>query len=210
MKSTLLKKGILALAGASAVAMAAPAMADDITRKGFTFPEDGEMKIVVFRPDVTVGSQKVSGLVEPNAEWTETARENIQGKLIERAAALNADLTFIDELEGEDAELLTEYRGLFEAVSSSIFTHVTVGDKLATKTERVPVTRNGRTRNREVQQLDQHRQRLGQHQQERQRAEQDCAAEVQSMRRQTPSLSWARPSSASFSRPACSERAANG
>ena len=154
MKNSIFKKGMLALAGASAVAMAAPAAADDMTRQGFTFPENGEMKIVVFRPDVAVGSQKVSGLVEPNAEWTEAARANIQQKLVERAELLNADLTFIDELEGEDAELLTEYRGLFEAVSSSIFTHVTVGDKLATKIERVPVTRNGRTKMRNVQQLD--------------------------------------------------------
>ncbi|UAB79097.1 hypothetical protein INR77_05250 [Erythrobacter sp. SCSIO 43205] len=154
MKKPPFKKGLLALVSASAVALSTPAAADDITRADFTFPDDGTMKIVVFRPDVSVGSQKVSGLVEPNAEWTETARANIQAKMVERASALNADLTFIDELEGEDAELLTEYRGLFEAVSSSIFTHVTVGDKLATKTERVPVTRNGRTRNREVQKLD--------------------------------------------------------
>ena len=155
MKNSIFKKGLLALAGASAVAMAAPAAADDLTRQGFTFPENGEMKIVVFRPDVAVGSQKVSGLVEPNAEWTEAARANIQAKLVERAELLNADLTFIDELEGEDAELLTEYRGLFEAVSSSIFTHVTVGDKLATKTERVLVRQaNGRNKKRNVQQLD--------------------------------------------------------
>ena len=78
MKNSILKKGMLALAGASAFAMAAPAAADDMTRQGFTFPENGEMKIVVFRPDVAVGSQKVSGLVEPNAEWTEAARANIQ------------------------------------------------------------------------------------------------------------------------------------
>ena len=52
-----LRAGALALAGASAVAISAPAAADDLTRSGFTFPDDGAMKIVVFRPDVSVGSQ---------------------------------------------------------------------------------------------------------------------------------------------------------
>ncbi|MDY7098702.1 MAG: hypothetical protein SXU28_11240, partial [Pseudomonadota bacterium] len=86
------RTGLVALSGASMLAFAAPASADDITREGFTFPESGEMKIVVFRPDVSVGSQKVGGLVEPNAEWTETARTNIQAKLVERAQLLNADM----------------------------------------------------------------------------------------------------------------------
>lgn len=154
MKTKALKSAFLALAGASMFAMSAPAAADDLARTGFTFPEDGTMKIVVFRPDVSVGSQKVSGLVEPNAEWTEAARTNIQAKLVERAEALNANLEFIDELEGEDAKLLTEYRALFEAVAGSVFTHVTAGDNLASKMTEEKYTRGGRTRTRKVQMLD--------------------------------------------------------
>lgn len=139
------RSGAMALAGAAMVAFAAPAAAGDITREGFVFPADGDMKIVVFRPDVTVGSQKVSGLVEPNAEWTEAARANIKAKLIERANVLNAQLSFVDELEGEDAAVLTEYRALFEAVSGAIFTHVTVGDDLETK-EKTVIDDRGRAR----------------------------------------------------------------
>ena len=143
-----------ALAAATMLATAAPAQADDITRADFAFPEDGQMKIVVFRPDVRVGSLKVGGVDEPNAEWTEQARENIQIQMRERANLLNADLQFIDELEGENAELLTEYRALFEAVSGSVFQHVTAGDKLATKYKKVEVKERGRTRTRRVQELD--------------------------------------------------------
>lgn len=132
----------------------APAYAGSTTAEGFSFPADGQMKIVVFRPDVHVGSLKVGGLDEPNAEWTEQARANIQQKLEERASLMNAEIKFIDELEGENAALLTDYRALFEAVSGSIFQHVTVGDKLATKTITKEETLHGRTKKVKVQKLD--------------------------------------------------------
>lgn len=138
----------LACAGAS------PAEAKSNTAEGFTFPADGKMKIVVFRPDVHVGSLKIGGLDEPNAEWTEQARANIQAKLQERAGLMNAEVTFVDDLEGENAALLTEYRGLFEAVSGSIFQHVTVGDKLATKTIVKEVGTGSSARKTKVQKLD--------------------------------------------------------
>lgn len=155
MISKTFRAACVALAGASMLAVSAPAAADDMTRAGFNFPENGEMKIVVFRPDVRVGSLGAGGVDEPNAEWTEQARENIRIKMEERAAALDANLEFIDELEGEDAELLSEYRALFEAVSGSVFQHVTVGDKLATKNPLVETrSSNGRVRQRRQLQLD--------------------------------------------------------
>ncbi|MEM1195851.1 MAG: hypothetical protein AAGH57_07080 [Pseudomonadota bacterium] len=148
------RAGAVAIVSASTLALSAPLAADDITREGFNFPDDGTMKIVVFRPDVSVGSQKAGGIVEPNAEWTESARANIQKKLVEHGALFNANLDFIDELEGEDAELLTEYRGLFEAVSGSIFTHVTAGDALASKEKTVEYKSGRTTRTKKVQMLD--------------------------------------------------------
>lgn len=148
------RAGVIALAGASMLAFAAPAMAGDTTRDGFAFPADGSMKIVVFRPDVSVGTQKAGGIVEPNADWTETARANIQTKLTERAKLLNAQLQFVDELEGENAEVLTEYRALFEAVSGAIFTHVTIGDKLATKQKLVSDPKVPSARPKKVSTLD--------------------------------------------------------
>ena len=154
MISKSLRAGVMALTGASVLAFAAPAAAGDATREGFSFPADGSMKIVVFRPDVSVGSQKAGGIVEPNADWTETARANIKTKLIERADLLNAKLEFVDELEGENAEILTEYRALFEAVSGSIFTHVTVGDNLATKQKLVSDPKAPSARPRKVNMLD--------------------------------------------------------
>lgn len=139
---------------ACAILIAVPASAGSLTREDFTFPEDGQLDIVVFRPDVRVGSMKVGGMDEPNAEWTEQARANIQKALEDRAQTLDAKVRFIDELEGEDAKLLSDYRSLFEAVSGSMFTHVTVGDHLATKQVVKQVESGGRLRERKINTLD--------------------------------------------------------
>ncbi len=114
-------------------------------RDGFSFEQRGDVKIVVFRPDVHVGSLKVGGLDEPNADWTATARANIQSAMESNAQARSARLEFLDDLEGENAELLNGYRGLFEAVSASMFQHIALGDRLPTKTGSV-TTSSGKQR----------------------------------------------------------------
>ena len=117
----------------SSLLIAAPASADAISRQGFALPADGNVDIVVFRPDVRVGSMRIGGIDEPNAEWTATARENIQKAMEERAKGIDTKLVFLDDLEGEHAELLTQYRGLFEAAAGAMVQHVTMADKLPTK-----------------------------------------------------------------------------
>ena len=146
--------GVAAALAAIVLATSVPAEAGAITRDGFAFEEGEQVTIAVFRPDVKVGSMKVGGMDEPNAEWTETARTNIQASLERQAEQRNSNMVFIDELEGENAELLNEYRGLFEAVSGAMFQHVTAGDKLATKMKATEVTNSRGTYRRKVQQLD--------------------------------------------------------
>lgn len=143
----LFSKGIVAAAALVVmIATAQVAHAGAHARDGFSFQESGDVKIVVFRPDVHVGSLKVGGLDEPNADWTATARQNIQDAMEANAQARAARLEFLDDLEGENAELLNSYRGLFEAVSGAIFQHVALGDRLPTKTELRPV-QGGRSTN---------------------------------------------------------------
>lgn len=154
MPSKNFKAAVAALLSVSLVGVSVPAQAKSMTREGFTFPADGEMNIVVFRPDVHVGSLKVGGMDEPNAEWTEAARVNIQQQLQAQAGNLNANVSFVDELEGENAELLTEYRALFEAVSGAVFLHVTQGDTLKTKEVERPYEFNGKTKMRKFGTLD--------------------------------------------------------
>ena len=40
-------------------------------------PPAGDYKLLVLRPDVTVGSLTTGGMVEPRADWTEQARRSI-------------------------------------------------------------------------------------------------------------------------------------
>ena len=54
------------------VAGSGAAEAGSIVRTGFEMPKDRELKIVVFRPDVQVGTMRTT-VEEPNAEWTDTA-----------------------------------------------------------------------------------------------------------------------------------------
>lgn len=124
----------LAAAGCVCLPVVAPlAHAAALTRDGFVLPENSEVKIVVFRPDVTVGSLRVGGLDEVNAEWTQAARTNIQNALQSAGETRAANMVFLDEFEGANGDAVNAYRGLFEAVAASIFTHATMGQNLPTK-----------------------------------------------------------------------------
>lgn len=103
------------------------------TKEGFAFPAEGEVKIVVFRPDVRVGSMRVGGLDEPNADWTAAARTNIQNAMESAAEAKAAKMVFLKEFEGADGELVNQYRGLFEVTAGAVFQHHMMGDVLPTK-----------------------------------------------------------------------------
>lgn len=118
---------------AASLAIAQPALAGSVSRDGFAFPKDGDVKIVVFRPDVSVGSLKIGGLDEPNADWTTAARTNIQTAMEGAGEARTANMKFLGEFEGADGALVSEYRGLFEAVAGAVFQHGTLGDRLPTK-----------------------------------------------------------------------------
>lgn len=149
-----LRTGIVAVVAAVGLALGSPLAARDVIRDGFTFPPDGTLNIVIFRPDVSVGSQQVTGLVVPRADWTDAARANIRESLIARAATLNAQVKFVDELEGEHAALLVEYRGLFEKVASAISTHLIEGDSLPTKRKPNPKPRTPSARSKWIDVLD--------------------------------------------------------
>jgi hypothetical protein len=149
-----LRAGIVAVLAAVWLALSPPLAARDVIRDGFAFPPDGTLNIVIFRPDVSVGSQQVTGLVVPRDDWTEAARANIRESLIARAASFNAQVKFVDELEGEHAALLVEYRALFEKVALAIFTHLIAGDSLPTKQKVIPNPRRPSARGKRVDLLD--------------------------------------------------------
>lgn len=123
----------LGLSCLACLQFASPVSAGSMARDGFAFPSQGDVKIVVFRPDVSVGSLRVGGLDEPNADWTNAARANIQTAMEASAEANSAKMQFLGEFDGENADKVNEYRGLFEAVAGAAFQHAMLWDKLPTK-----------------------------------------------------------------------------
>lgn len=127
---------IKVIGAALALVAAFPAAAQEkaAVKPGFAFPIDRPVKILVFRPKVSVGSQSAGGVVSPNAEWTAAARKNLQDALVAARPGGAADVVFMPELEGAEGQLLADYQKLFDAVASTVLQHrLFKGDRLPTK-----------------------------------------------------------------------------
>jgi hypothetical protein len=99
-------------------------------------PPQGDYKLLVLRPDVTVGALTTGGLVEPRADWTEQARTGIVTALRAQQAARGGHLLVIEhrsELSGVSADELADVERLNAAVDESIVLHKYLGDYLPTK-----------------------------------------------------------------------------
>ena len=101
----------------------------------FTVPQ-GDYKLLVLRPDVTVGSLTTGGMVEPRADWTEQARANIIAALRAQQAARGGNLTIVEhrnEVPGIPAQELADVERLNYVVDEAIVQHKYLGDYLPTK-----------------------------------------------------------------------------
>lgn len=99
-------------------------------------PPQGNYKLLVMRPDVEVGSVTTGGLVEPRADWTETARTKVMEALRAQQAARGGNVLIMDKrnsLPGVDPEAVAELERLHYAVGSSIALHKYAGAYLPTK-----------------------------------------------------------------------------
>lgn len=102
-------------------------------RDDFILPA-GPVHILVFRPEVRVGSQTTGGLNEPNVEWTEAAKANIMAALEKEQRARGTNLVIVPELEGEQGELVADYTALFRSVAQAAFQHkMFPGNRLPSK-----------------------------------------------------------------------------
>ncbi len=99
-------------------------------------PPSGDYKLLVMRPDVSVGSVTTGGLVEPRADWTGAARANLLAALRAQQAGRGGNVLILekrDALPGVDAETIAELERLHYAVGSSIALHKYSGAHLPTK-----------------------------------------------------------------------------
>jgi hypothetical protein len=130
-----MRKWGVALALALSVPMSACVQTRQFADVQFTLPQ-GDYKLLVLRPDVTVGSLTTGGMVEPRADWTDQARANIIAALRAQQATRGGKARFIEhrnELSGVSADELADVERLNFAVAQSIVLHKYLGDYLPTK-----------------------------------------------------------------------------
>jgi len=130
-----MRKWGLAIALALSVPMSACVQTRQFADVQFT-PPQGDYKLLVLRPDVTVGSLTTGGMVEPRADWTDEARTNILAALRAQQASRGGKVQFIErrnELAGIDPQEVADVERLNYAVAQSIVIHKYLGDYLPTK-----------------------------------------------------------------------------
>lgn len=130
----MLKRSI-AFALAASVALSACVQTRQYADVQFTPPE-GDYKLLVLRPDVTVGSLTTGGMVEPRAEWIDQARTHIIEALRAQQASRGGKVTIVEhrnEIPGVSEQELADIERLNFAVDQSIVEHKYLGDYLPTK-----------------------------------------------------------------------------
>lgn len=126
---------LMALACACAT-LVAPAAAQEhaAIKQGFDLPANSAKTILVFRPAVSVGSQSTGGSFEPNSEWTEAAKANIQSALESFQAKLGNTVIVAPEAYGDAARSVQEHIALFGAVARAVTEYQFFkGNRLPTK-----------------------------------------------------------------------------
>ncbi len=129
---------VVALALASSLMLSACVQTRQYADLQFT-PPQGDYKLIVMRPDVSVGSVTTGGMVEPRADWTETARANLIAALKAQQAGRGGNVRILsrrDELAGISADTVAELERLHSAVGNSIALHKYMGASLPTKRRR--------------------------------------------------------------------------
>ena len=130
-----MRKLALALALATAVPISGCVQTRQFADVQFT-PPQGDYKLLVLRPDVSVGSLTTGGMVEPRADWTEQARTNIIAALRAQQAQRGGKVQILErrnQLAGVDDQEVADFERLFNAVGNSIVLHKYLGEYLPTK-----------------------------------------------------------------------------
>ena len=130
-----MRKWGLALALAVSVPLSACVQTRQYADVQFT-PPQGDYRLLVLRPDVTVGSLTTGGMIEPRADWTEEARGAIDAALRSQQASRGGKVHVIERrtgLPGVGEQELADIERLNFAVAQSIVIHKYLGDYLPTK-----------------------------------------------------------------------------
>ena len=97
---------IMLLAPALTLAPASPAAArqKSAQKTGFTLPPGSGRTILLVRPSIRVGARSTGGMFEPNGDWTDQARRNIETALAAQQQALGNRVIPAPVADGEADE----------------------------------------------------------------------------------------------------------
>ena len=99
-------------------------------------PPQGDYKLLVMRPDVTVNTVTTGGMDQPRADWTEQARANLIAALAAQQAQRGGHVKILahrNELAGVSEDEVADLERLHGAVGNSIALHKYLGAYLPTK-----------------------------------------------------------------------------
>src|SRR6476620_5436101 len=102
-------------------------------------PPSGNYKVLVLRPDVTVGSITTGGMVQPRADWTDQARSSVVQALREQQASRGGNIPIVEhrnQVPGVTDQELADIERLNFAVDQSIVDAKYNGNGLPTKRRR--------------------------------------------------------------------------
>ncbi len=128
----------IALALALSVPVAGCVQTRQFADLQFTVPQ-GNYRLLVMRPDVTVNSVTTGGIPEPRADWTEQARANIIDALRTQQLSRGGNVQILarrNELRGVSEDAVADLERLHGAVGNSIALHKYLGAELPTKPRR--------------------------------------------------------------------------
>lgn len=124
----------MALIMVLALVMSACTSTKQMADVGFVPPE-GQYRLLVMRPDVSVGLLTAGGVVEQREDWTDQARANLIAALSQQQAGRGGMVRVASTREeaGADPALVADLERLHKAVGASIALHKYLGQTLPTK-----------------------------------------------------------------------------
>lgn len=101
-------------------------------------PPEGNYRLIVMQPDISVGVLTAGGAIEPHEQWTNQARENVLKALVAQQAGRGGQtkVAATREATGGDPAMVNDLMWLHQAVGRSIQLHKYAMYPLPTKKDR--------------------------------------------------------------------------
>ncbi len=103
--------------------LAACGTTQNLSKKVQFTPPPGPFKIAVMKPDVQLSLLTAGGLEEPNAEWTDKARDNLLKALTAQISARGGALSSMQDLPADKTMMVADFERLNRVVGSTIILH---------------------------------------------------------------------------------------